>query len=86
MIRMEDIQQVVHGKIICVAGNCRKTFDSEAELFADMTYKNFIIVSISSENDSIVLELRPWQAPATDTDAEWVRKYKEQNGFDPSYF
>ena len=23
---------------------------------------------------------------ATDTDAEWVRKYKEQNGFDPSYF
>ena len=86
MIRMEDIQQVIHGKIICVAGNCRKTFDSEAELFADMTYKNFIIVSISSENDSIVLELRPWQAPATDTDAEWVRKYKEQNGFDPSYF
>ena len=86
MIRMEDIQQVIHGKIICVAGNCRKTFDSEAELFADMTYKNFIIASISSENDSIVLELRPWQAPATDTDAEWVRKYKKQNGFDPSYF
>ena len=86
MIRMEDIQQVIHGKIICVAGNCRKTFDSEAELFADMTYKNFIIASISSENDSIVLELRPWQAPATDTDAEWVRKYKEQNGSDPSYF
>lgn len=83
---MEDIQQVIHGKIICVAGNCRKTFDSEAELFADMTYKNFIIASISSENDSIVLELRPWQAPATDTDAEWVRKYKEQNGSDPSYF
>ena len=86
MIRMEDIQQVVHGKIICVAGNCRKTFDSEAELFADMTYKNFIIASISSENDSIVLELRPWQAPATDTDAEWVREYMKQNGSDPSYF
>ena len=86
MIRMEDIQQVIHGKIICVTGNYRKTFDSEAELFADMTYKNYIITSISSENDAIVLELRPWQAPATDTDAEWVRKYKEQNGFDPSYF
>ena len=86
MIRMEDIQQVIHGKIICVVGNCRKTFDSEAELLADSMYKNHAITSVSAEDNAIVLELRPWQAPVTDTDAEWVREYKEQNGSDPSYF
>ena len=86
MIRMEDIQQVIHGKIICVAGNCRKTFDSEADLLADSAYRNHTIASISAEDNAIVLELRPWQAPVTDTDAEWVREYREQNGSDPSYF
>ena len=86
MIRMEDIQQVIHGKIICVVGNCRKMFDSEADLLADSSYRNHTIASISAADDAIVLELRPWQAPATDTDAEWVREYKDQNGSDPSYF
>ena len=63
-----------------------KTFDSEAELFADKTYKNYIIASISSENDAIVLELQSWQPPITKLEVEWVKKHKEETGFEPSFF
>ena len=86
MIRVEDVLKIVNGKIICVVDDRRKVFSSKEELLNDTVYKGYAIVPISSENEAIVFELQPWQSPLTDCDAEWVKKHKEETGFEPSFF
>ena len=86
MIRIEDILKIVNGKIICVVNDRRKVFFSKEELQNDTGYKDYAIVSISSENDAVVLELQSWQPPITKLEVEWVKKHKEETGFEPSFF
>ena len=86
MIRIEDILKIVNGKIICVVNNRRKVFFSKEELLNDTGYKDYAIVSISSENDAIVLELQSWQPPITKLEVKWVKMHKEETGFEPSFF
>ena len=86
MTRLVDILEIVHGKIICVSNGKRKVFVSDEDLLNSGLYKNHIVTSIYSENNSIILELQPYQITVTDIDPDWAKKYKEQNGFEPSFF
>ena len=86
MTKLVDILEIVHGQIICVTYGQRKVFSSNDALQSSDLYKNHIVSSISSEGNSIVLELQQWETPITDMDSDWVRKYKEQNGSEPSFF
>ena len=85
---MQISAKIVRKKVVCfiVVDDCRKAFDSEADLLAYSEYKNYVIASISAEDDAVVLELRPWQVPATNMGADWIQEYREQNCSDPSYF
>jgi len=86
MTSLADVLGIVKGQIICVLDGQRKVFTSNDDLLNSGMYTNYIVTSIGSENDAIVLELQPWESPVPDMDADWVKEYKEQTGSEPSFF
>ena len=86
MTRLVDVLEIIRGEIFCVSDGQRKSFLSKEELLNSDLFKNYVVTSIFSENNAVVLELQPWQSPVTDMDTEWAKKYKEQNGSEPSFF
>lgn len=86
MTRLDDILKLIQGGFVCVTDDQQHEFTSKDELTNSDLYKNYIVISIRSENNSIVLELQPWQPPTTDMDSDWVEEYKTLNGWDPSFF
>ena len=86
MTRIQDVLEIIHGKIICVVGNQRKVFITKENLINNDLYKDYVITSVCSEDNAIVLELQPWQPCMADLDADWAKIHKEQNGFEPSFF
>ena len=86
MTRLVDVLEIIRGEIICVSNEQRKSFSSKEELLNSDLFKNYVVTSIFSEDNAVVLELQLWQSPVTDMDSEWAKKYKEQNGSEPSFF
>lgn len=86
MTRLVDVLEIIRGKIICVSDGQRKSFSSKEELLDSDLFKHYVVTSIFSEDNAVVLKLQPWQSPVTDMDSEWAKKYKEQIGSEPSFF
>lgn len=86
MTRLVDVLEIIRGELICVTDGQRKSFSSKEDLLNSDLYQNHVVTSVCSEDNAVVLELQPWQSPVTDMDSEWVKKYKEQNGSEPSFF
>lgn len=85
MTRLSDVLGIVNGKAVCVVNGERNVFVSKDEL-VDSSFCNYVVTSICAENDAIVMNLKPWQPPVTDMDADWVKSYKEGTGTEPSFF
>ena len=66
--------------------------DDEKKLLCDLTiierdtYRNYVVTSIVSANEFVVLKLQQNKPPTADVGAGWVKEYKEQNGHEPSFF
>lgn len=86
MTRFEDVLKIIQGAFVCIADDKQYEFASREEFTDSAFCKNYVVTSICSKNNTLVLELQPWQAPVTDIDAEWVKEYKELNGSEPSFF
>lgn len=86
MTRLVDVLEIVKGQIVCISDGQRNTFTTNDDLLNCGMYTNYIVTSMSSENDAIVLELQPWESPVPDMDADWVKEHKEQTGSEPSFF
>lgn len=84
--RFEDIVKIVKGNFFCNIEGCKINVKNSADLD---TYKNYIVISISTENGYIVIDLKPWETPVTEdcSNDDWYKKeHKEQFGTDPSFF
>ena len=86
MTRFEDVLKIIQGAFVCIADNKQYEFASKEEFMDAELYKNYVVTSICSKNNTLVLELQPWQPPVADMDAKWVKDHKEQNGSEPSFF
>ena len=64
----------------------------EKKLLCDLTmterdtYRNYVVTSIVSANEFVVLKLQQNTQPEADVNTEWAKEYKEQNGHEPSFF
>lgn len=86
MTRLEDVLKIIQGAFVCIADNKQYEFVSKESFVDSELYKNYVVTSICSKNNTLVLELQPWQPPVADMDAKWVKDHKEQNGSEPSFF
>ena len=86
MTILEDILEIIQGAFVCIADNKRYEFASKDEFTYSELCKNYVVTSISSRNGVLVLELKSWQPPVTDMNAEWVDTHKELTGSEPSFF
>lgn len=86
MTRFEDVLKIIQGAFVCIADNKQYEFASKEEFRDSDLYKNYSVTSISSKENTLVLELQSWQPSVTDMDAKWVKDHKELNGSEPSFF
>ena len=86
MTRLGDVLEIIQGEIICISDGQRKSFLSKEDLLNSDLFKNYVVITICSEHNAVVLELQPWQPPVTDINSEWAKEYKDHNGSEPSFF
>ena len=66
--------------------------DDEKKLLCDLTmterntYRNYVVTSIVSANEFVVLKLQQNTPSKADVNTEWAKEYKQQNGHEPSFF
>lgn len=83
---LKMVLEKLKGKFICVHGEKRKEFSSVVEFEKSDMEKGCIVSSISTQNGAIVLELKKWEYPHVDMDADWVKEHEKQFGEKPSFF
>ena len=86
MTRFEDVQKIIQGAFVYIADNKQYEFASKEEFVDGKFYKDYVVTSICSKDNTLVLELQPWQSPVTDMDAKWVKEHKKLNDSEPSFF
>ena len=86
MAGFEDVLKIIQGAFVCIADNKQYEFASKEEFTDSDLYKNYVVTSVYSKDNTLVFELQPWQPPVTDIDATWVKDHKELNGSEPSSF
>lgn len=80
------ILEKISGSFICVYEGESKSFISKDEFEKSDMGKNCTVSSISTMDGVIVLELKKWESPQTDMNAEWVQEHKRMYGEEPSFF
>lgn len=82
--RFEDLLKIIKGNFVCELDGKRVTND---EIDAD-AYQNYEIASIGIENDSILIELKPFESvtPEFNPNDNWVKEHKNQFESEPSFF
>lgn len=83
---LEDVSNIVQGSFSCIIDNQKYEFFSNKDFENKMSNINYIIISVSSENDRLCFELQPRKAPITGMSSEWVKNYKEKIRFRPGIF
>lgn len=82
--RFEDLLKIIKGNFVCELDGKSVTND---EIDAD-AYQNYEIASIGIENDSILIELKPFESvtPEFNPNDNWVKEHKKQFESEPSFF
>lgn len=83
---LEDVSNIVQGSFSCIIDNQKYEFFSNKDFENKMSNINYIVISVSSENDWLCFELQPRKAPITGMSSEWVKNYKEKIGSGPGFF
>lgn len=83
---LEDVSNIVQGSFSCIIDNQKYEFFSNKDFENKMSNINYIVISVSSENDWLCFELQPRKAPITGMSSEWVKNYKEKIRFRPGIF
>lgn len=83
---LEDVSNIVQGSFSCIIDNQKYEFFSNKDFENKMSNINYIVISVSSENDRLCFELQPRKAPITGMSSEWVKNYKEKIGSGPGFF
>lgn len=83
---LEDVSTIVQGSFSCIIDNQKYEFFSNKDFENKMSNINYIVISVSSENDRLCFELQPRKAPITGISSEWVKNYKEKIRFRPGIF
>ena len=83
---LEDVSNIVQGSFSCIIDNQKYEFFSNKDFENKMSNINYIVISVSSENDRLCFELHPRKAPITGMSSEWVKNYKEKIRFRPGIF
>lgn len=83
---LEDVSNIVQGSFSCNIDNQKYEFFSNKDFENKMSNINYIVISVSSENDRLCFELQPRKAPITGMSSEWVKNYKEKIRFRPGFF
>lgn len=83
---LEDVSNIVQGSFSCIIDNQKYEFFSNKDFENKMSNINYIVISVSSENDRLCFELQPRKAPITGISSEWVKNYKEKIGSGPGFF
>ena len=83
---LEDVSNIVQGSFSCIIDNQKYEFFSNKDFENKMSNINYIVISVSSENDRLCFELQPRKAPITGMSSEWVKNYKEKIRFRPGIF
>ena len=80
------ILEKISGSFVCVYEGNSMRFASKEEFEQSGMEKNCTVFSISTKDDVIVLELKKWESPKTDMNAEWVQEHKRKYGEEPYFF
>lgn len=83
---LNTILEKINCNFICVYESESRAFSSKEEFEQSNMEKNCTVSSISAKDGAIVLELKKWESPKTDMDAEWVKEHEKQFGEKPSFF
>ena len=83
---LEDVSNIVQGSFSCIIDNQKYEFFSNKDFENKMSNINYIVISVSSENDRLCFELQPRKAPITGMSSEWVKNCKEKIGSGPGFF
>lgn len=83
---LEDVSNIVQDSFSCIIDNQKYEFFSNKDFENKMSNINYIVISVSSENDRLCFELQPRKAPITGMSSEWVKNYKEKIGSGPGFF
>lgn len=83
---LEDVSNIVQGSFSCIIDNQKYEFFSNKDFENKMSNINYIVISVSLENDRLCFELQPRKAPITGMSSEWVKNYKEKIGSGPGLF
>lgn len=83
---LNSILNKIKGNFICVYDNKSEIFFSKDEFEKSDIEKNCYVSAISTQDGTIVLELKKWNAPIADINGEWVKEHEKQFGTTPSFF
>lgn len=86
MLRFSEIKELVNENITYVIVGDEKKLLKELDLTEKDAYRNYAVTAIGTENGFVVLSLQQSEPPIADADSEFAKKYKEQNGAEPSFF
>lgn len=86
MTRFEDVLKIIQRAFVCIADDKQHKFASKEKFTDNDLYNNYVVTAIRSKDNTLILELQPWQAPVIDVNAKWVKAYTESNGSEPSFF
>lgn len=82
---LNQILKKINGGFICVLGEKTEAFSTVEEFEHSDFEKNCIVVSIRSQENVIVLELKPFKIPRADSNAAWL-KNQDSLSMEPSFF
>ena len=83
--RLEDSAKILAGEWSCSVNGQQIDISNEEEM---TKYRNFLVVSVTAQNNCLNLEIKPWEPPITkDCSAEdWYKEHIKQFGTAPGFF
>ena len=84
-MRLKDVLSMSRGPVRIVNEGQNELFESVDEAIQKYQY-NYVIDKISSDNDALRIDVHRIKTTQVSKDEEWVKRYKEENGGEVSFF
>ena len=83
--RFEDVAKILAGEWSCSVNGQPIDISTEGEM---AKYRNYLVVSVSAQNNSLNLEIKPWEPPIVKdcSDEDWYKEHIKQCGTAPGFF
>ena len=84
-IKLQDILSLINGEI-CIVEEGHDDFRSDIDTVLEKYRYNYRVEGISSGEDSVRIHVSRIRAAQISPDDDWVKKYKDENGGEVSFF